>query len=477
VTDALGPPPIVFRDRLWTAGEIAGMAMGFHEALGAAFLSSSRLIAVVMANDVESIALFFALSASHAPVLLLAEDPRSWNTSPPVPPGTRLVLSPAFARLEEHGRALGLDVHVLSGARSRSPGTLPFLACPGFVFLTSGSTGVPRPVYRRTTSLVAASTTLAAALSFPDGAGVLAVLPLDRAYGMNNGLMMATVTGRTLGLLERFDHNDMLALCGSGGWWYWAGTPVMADVLSRSARPGVVRVPPVCSFAGRIPAHVSSGFEARFGTQMRQMYGTTETLTVAIDLGPPEEVRVETAGHPLPGVAVHVGDTPRSEGAQAVPGRLWVRTPWLMAGYGYPPDVSTGEVLDGWWATPDVARVDEDGRLVLVGRLDDRIRSSTGHILDPRDVIAALESFPGVTDVAVVPVETPAGTAFGAVIEAAEAIRAIDVRTHLARRLPSWTQPRAVTVVRRLPRLSTGRVDRRACVALLQTDRLRRSPT
>ena len=85
---SLAPPPIFFRQRLWPASEIAGMAMAQWDALGEPFRASSQLTAMVMANHPEAIALFFALSACQAPLLLLAPEPRSWRTSPPVPHGT-----------------------------------------------------------------------------------------------------------------------------------------------------------------------------------------------------------------------------------------------------------------------------------------------------------------------------------------------------------------------------------------------------
>ena len=475
---SLAPPPIFFRQRLWPASEIAGMAMSQWEALGEPFRAASQLTAMVMANHPEAIALFFALSACQAPILLLAPEPRSWRTSPPVPHGTRLVLTPAFAHLEQQATDLGLCVREAPGpatvARDRA---LPFLTCPGLVFLTSGSTGVPRPVYRSIRSLIASSSALAEALRFPDAVGVIAALPLDRAYGLNNGLMVATVLQRPLGLLERFVHNDMLSLCESGTYWYWAGTPVMADILSRSQRSGPLRMPPICAFAGRLSASVCRAFEARFGTPLRQIYGTTETLTVAADLTPSEDVRFETAGRPLAGVSVRIGDDPNTPAAAGASGKIWVRTPWFMNGYGFPPDVTCDGLLDGWWPTPDVGCLDADGRLMILGRLDDRIRSGAGHILDPRDILGAIETYPGVTDAAVVPVQTTAGTSFGVLVEVSEPIRALDLRNHLAMSLPSSMLPRTVKTVSRLPRLASGRLDRRACVDFLEGATRRQDPS
>ena len=161
------PPPVFFRGRHLSAGEMAGMAAAWWDVLGAPFRASSQLTAMVMANHPEAVALFFALSACRAPLVLLPPETRGWRTAPALPPGTRLVLTPALAGHAEEAVALGLDVIVLPHPRAvaaDAAGRLPFLTCPGLVFFTSGSTGLPRPVYRRTSSLIRACTALMGAV-------------------------------------------------------------------------------------------------------------------------------------------------------------------------------------------------------------------------------------------------------------------------------------------------------------------------
>ena len=464
------PPPVFFRGRLLAAGEMAGMAAAWWDVLGAPFRASSQLTAMVMANHPEAVALFFALSACPAPLVLLPPEPRGWRTSPALPPATRLVLTPAQAGHAAEAVALGLDATVLPQPRAMAPDAadgLPFLTCPGLVFFTSGSTGLPRPVYRRTSSLIEACTALMGAVGFPPRGGVIAPLPLDRSYGMNNCLMAATVLGRPLGLLERFEHNALLALFASGEYAYWAGSPVMADVLSRRPLSGPHPAPPIAMFAGRLTPPVCRAFEARFGVPLRQMYGTTETLTVTADLAPASDVRSETAGHPLPGVRVRIGEDPHSPHPAGTSGRIWVQSPWVMEGYGFPPEIERADRVDGWWPSPDMGRLDADGRLTLLGRLDDCVRTGAGHLVNAVEIAAALEGYPGVTDTAVVPLDAPAGLVLGVLVQSPEPLRSSDLRGHLARSLPPWARPRVLETVRELPRLATGRTDRRACIDLL----------
>jgi acyl-coenzyme A synthetase/AMP-(fatty) acid ligase len=197
------------------------------------------------------------------------------------------------------------------------------------------------------------------------------------------------------------------------------------------------------------------------------MYGTTETLTVTADLAPASDVRSETAGHPLPGVRVRIGEDPHAPHPAGTSGRIWVQSPWVMEGYGFPPEIERADSVDGWWPSPDMGRLDTDGRLTLLGRLDDCVRTGAGHLVNAVEIAAALEGYPGVTDTAVVPLDAPAGLVLGVLVQSPEPLRSSDLRGHLARSLPPWARPRVLETVRELPRLPTGRTDRRACIDLL----------
>ena len=462
------PPPIVFRGRTWSATEVADLARSWCAALGEPAAGRTAPIAMVMANRPDAVALFFALSAGRAPVILLPPETRSWRTDPPIPAGTRIVLPSSLAQLVPEAERVGLRVTLLASPDERPSGPdVDFMSCPGFVFFTSGSTGLPRPVYRRALTLLEASTALTTAIGFPARGGVVAALPLDRSYGMNTCLMAATVLGRPLGLLERFDPTALLALFATGEYHLWAGSPVMADLLGRSPAAASHPAPPVCVFAGRLPAPVCDAFRAKFGVELRQLYGTTETLTVTADIGP-GPVRSETAGRPLPGVTVRVGDQPGRPLSAGHIGRVWISSAWMMSGYGYEPGEEGGLRADGWWGSPDIGILDEDGTLTLSGRVDDCIRTGAGQLINPVEVAAVLERQSGVMDVAVVPVEAAGGATLGVLVQCRPDLDSNDLRRALAQALPPWAQPRALKLVRELPRLPSGRTDRRACIDILE---------
>lgn len=464
------PPPLVFEGARWSSEELTDLAARWRRVLADGSRAAGRCLAMVMENRPRSVALFFALSAMPEPLVLLPPDLRPWRSSPPLPPATRLVLLQEQESLAAEARSLGLDPIVLSDADATpaASGDPPFMSMPGVVLFTSGSTGLPRPVYRATPALVSVARALVSALGLAPGAGVVSSLPLARAFGLNHGLMAATVLRAPLALLDHFEHTALLRLFATQAHQYWAGAPVMADVLGRCALDARPSAPPFCLMGGRVTEDVAARFRDRFAVPLRVGYGTTETGTIAVDAAPAREVRSDTVGRPIAGVSVRIGDDPRSPVAAGTPGRIWLSAPaYMMDGYGFPPALAPADSVGGWWGTPDVGVLGDDGTLRIAARLDDTWRTSAGHLVSPAPVAAALERYPGVVDTAVVPLAASSGPVLGALVESAVPIALADLRRHLARSLPAWLLPRVVECTAALPRLSSGKVDRAACIAVL----------
>jgi acyl-coenzyme A synthetase/AMP-(fatty) acid ligase len=273
--------------------------------------------------------------------------------------------------------------------------------------------------------------------------------------------------GGSLGLLDPLDHRAVLDALARPEFHFWRATPHFADVLGRCALTGPAIAPPMCALSSPIARSVYDAFLDRFGVPLRQTYSSSETGLIAVDAAPAAQVRPETVGRPLPGVEVVIGDHPGSPEPPAVPGRIWVRSPWQMAGYGFPPDVDRPGAVDGWWPTRDLGTLDAGGSLTLAGRMDDAIRTRENRLVNLSQVATALREIRGVTDAVVVPLDTAAGVTFGAVVQCGPDLTLAEVRRGMADALPSWSWPRRLRVVPALPRLPNGRADRRGCITLL----------
>jgi acyl-CoA synthetase (AMP-forming)/AMP-acid ligase II len=461
-------PRVLHRGRWWSADELDAMARCWHAAVREALRDGGPLVAGVLPATHEGVALFVALSSLPPTLVVLAPDVRVWRSEPPVPRGTPVLLLPSLASLAPSARDLGLVPILLPDPSGHPMGGAPVtpLQGPGVVVFTSGSTGLPKPVYRPMAIMITWAMARVGVLGLVRGAGLLMGVSLATGQGIHN-MMTAIVLGGALGLLDPLDHRAALSALALPAFQCWRATPHFADVLGRCALSGPAHAPQFCLLSSPVSRPVHEAFRDRFGVPLRQTYSSTETAVVTLDDAPPGAVRPDTVGRPVPGVEIRIGDhplTPRPSGETA---RIWVRSPTLMTGYGFPPLVPPAATVDGWWPTQDVGALQGDGHLVLRGRLDDRIRTREGRVVDLAMVAARLRELPGVTAAVVVPLAGPAGPSFGAVVECEPGVAVETLRARLSESLPPWSWPRAVEAVRSLPRLPSGRPDRHACLALL----------
>lgn len=194
-------------------------------------------------------------------------------------------------------------------------------------------------------------------------------------------------------------------------------------------------------------------------------YGPTEATVVATvaDLHAPELAPGDVPiGLPLPGTRAAVVD-----------GELYLLGPTLADGYR--PEVPDSARFAPLTALPDaprayrtgdLVRIGEDGQLRHLGRADTEFKIS-GQRVQPAEVESALLTHPLIREAAVAGQVLPDGTRRLAAHLVAEgpAPSATDVREHLRARLPAAMIPSAVAFVERLPRTSSGKIDRAALAA------------
>ena len=175
------------------------------------------------------------------------------------------------------------------------------------------------------------------------------------------------------------------------------------------------------------------------------------------------ERRTGTVGFPLPRVDARIVD---AETGAALPdgktGILEVRGPNVFKGYWRMPKKTAEEFRnDGFFITGDIAMIDADGYVTIVGRAKDLVISG-GFNVYPKEVETEIDALDGVVESAVI--GTPPsdfGEAVVAVVVAegspgdAEAIKAA-----LAGRLANYKLPKAVFFVDELPRNTMGKVQK-----------------
>ena len=131
-------------------------------------------------------------------------------------------------------------------------------------------------------------------------------------------------------------------------------------------------------------------FYRALGVKLRQLYGQTETSAFNA-MQDVDEVRLHTVGRPLPGVEVRIHDD----------GEILIRSGSVFAGY-YRNEESTRNTLrDGWLHTGDAGYLEQDGHLVVLGRLSEVVYTAQGERYIPNYIENRLKFSPYIKDVAV----------------------------------------------------------------------------
>jgi long-chain acyl-CoA synthetase len=199
----------------------------------------------------------------------------------------------------------------------------------------------------------------------------------------------------------------------------------------------------VCASGGAsMPVEVMRGFEEAFGCKVLEGYGLSETSPVASFNHPDRERKAGSIGTPIEGVEMKVVDDDREE----------------VAG-----DETAESIKDGWFATGDMAKVDEDGYFFIVDRKKDLIIRG-GYNVYPREVEEVLYEHPAVREAAVVAVaDDEWGEEVGAAIalKEGEDVSAEDLQAFVKEQVASYKYPRRIWFVDELPKGPTGKILKR----------------
>jgi o-succinylbenzoate---CoA ligase len=262
-------------------------------------------------------------------------------------------------------------------------------------------------------------------------------------------LLRGVLAGANVTVHERFDVDRLVA---SAPGTNVALVPTFLARLVRSDRD-LSRLGTMLVGGGPVDPALRDA-AARLGARVVQTYGLTETCGgIAYD------------GVALAGIELRIAG-----------GEILVRGPILMAGYRHDP-AATGAAFttDGWLRTGDAGRLDDDGRLTVLGRLGDRIRTGAETVW-PEEVEAVLRSHPEVAAVAVAGIPDPEWEQrVGAWVvpeHSADPPTLEELRDHCRELgLAPFKVPRALAVVGTLPTTAGGKLRRSALRADRAPDR------
>ncbi|MGI9062449.1 MAG: AMP-binding protein [Pseudonocardiaceae bacterium] len=354
------------------------------------------------------------------------------------------------------------------GARAAAGRHEPGPETSALVVYTSGTTGPPKGVVLPRRALAAGIDVLAAAWEWTGADVVVHALPLFHVHGLVQGLLGPLRLGGTLHHLGRFDPAAIAAeLAGEATVLF--GVPTMYSRLADAADAdpelgrALGRARLLVSGSAALPASLHERIRRITGQRVLERYGMTETLLTCSNPAAGER-RPGTVGLPLTEVRL-VGDDGAALTGPGAVGELEVRGPTLFTGYLNRPDATAEVMRDGWFRTGDVATMAADGYVTLVGRKSTDLISSGGYRIGAGEIENALLEHPGVAEVAVAgrPDDDLGERVVAWVVPATGARPDVEeLGEHVAGLLAPHKRPRAVHLVRELPRNDMGKVLKRA---------------
>ena len=340
------------------------------------------------------------------------------------------------------------------------------------ILYTSGTTGKPKGAELSNVNMVmnALSTEQLHGRPTSGHDRHLLTLPLFHSFGqtvqMNGGFAM----GATLVLLPRFDAKAALGLMQTEEITFFAGVPTMYWGLLGALTDDVdvqriaANLRTAVAGGASLPVEIIRDFQTRFGVEIKEGYGLSETAPVATFNPSERPSRPGTIGQPIWGVEVKLIDAEWNtiDGVGEV-GEVAMRGYNIMKGYYKRPAETAQAMRDGWFRSGDLGVRDEEGYYRIVDRAKDMIIRG-GYNVYPREVEEVLITHPDVSLAAVIgiPHESHGEEVKAFVIlNDGASVDPDEIVAWACEQMASYKYPRIVEVRESLPMTATGKILKR----------------
>jgi long-chain acyl-CoA synthetase len=302
------------------------------------------------------------------------------------------------------------------------------------IFFTSGTTGNPKGCMISHANLTSQIDAAADIIPLDSSCRLASILPLSHLFEMTCGLLYPIARGAAIHYVPSRRGPDIVRVFKEQKVTHVVAVPQLLTIMGQTLDEQLKAKLPARAYAGALalaaklpmparralflPIHKRLGgalrmFAAggaalptetqllweRMGVRVIQGYGTSECSPIVAGSRPDGSTPIGSVGPPIKGVEVKLSSE----------GELLVHGPNVMRGYWKDPE-RTAEVLqDGWYATGDLARIDEHGNIFLAGRAKELIVLPSGLNVWPSDVEDVLRADPAVKDATLIGVPTPGG--------------------------------------------------------------------
>jgi fatty-acyl-CoA synthase len=485
-------PAVVAGGVTWTYADIVDHANRLAHVLGDAGVTAGEPVALAISNRAEWIVADQAIiraGAAKVPINDMLSAPEIEYILGDSGAKVALVDSALMARVAA-ADAPGLTVLIcVDGAPSGDPrviewadalaavppGTAPPEVAvgpddPTMILYTGGTTGRQKGVVHTQRTLAACEIAHLIELGLQDDERMLIISPLPHATGFLAQAGM--LKGATLYIEPGFDAELVLDRITRDRITFVFMVPTMIyRVLDRAAGRGLDFSSLRTLLYGAAPMAVEKlarGLEL-FGPVFMQLYGQSEapdfiTRLRREDHDPGRPERLASCGQVTAFMELAVADGQDQPLPAGQVGQVLARGPYLMRGYHNLPEKSAQTLAGGWLHTGDIGRLDADGYLFLLDRMNDMIISG-GMNVYCSEVETVLAGCPGVDQVAVVglPDDDWGERVVALIVPSAEPAPDVEeIRAICRARLAAYKRPKEIRFVGELPVTAYGKVDKKS---------------
>jgi fatty-acyl-CoA synthase len=329
---------------------------------------------------------------------------------------------------------------------------------------TSGTTSAPKGVMLSHGNVTWNVVNLLSCADFRGGDVTIAIAPFFRVGGVGVNVLPVLFLGGAVIVPEDVEGDTILGLVERHRVSVGFGNPDLLDGLTRAERwqtADLSSIRFIITGGAPVPERLIRAFLDR-GVPLVQGYGLSEAAPVVLLLDAEHALRkIGAAGRPPLLVDVKIVEAGGRDAPPGTTGELLVRGPNVMAGYWRRLE-ETGKALtpDGWLRTGDAARVDGDGDVWIVDRVEARFDTDGGSVY-PGDVERALMAHPSVVDAGVAGIPGRDGGVIGTafvVLSPGSSATDVELLAFARGRLAPHEVPASILFLDRLPRSSVGKL-------------------
>ena len=226
---------------------------------------------------------------------------------------------------------------------------------------------------------------------------IITVLPLWHNYAMFACLTSAIMSNSAIIIMKEWDINKFLYINKKYKPDVFPGSPYMyIDIINQDLDKIDISSLRICDSGGdSLPIECINRFEEKTNAVITEGYGLTETTSLTHFNYSAKERKIGSLGKTVTDVKCKITDLKGNEIEKGKWGLLWIKGPMVFDGYVNNESATKENLIDGWFNTRDVVKVDDDGYYYIAGRLSD-IENINEEEMNLRDIENVLYKFEGI---------------------------------------------------------------------------------